>query len=363
MLVFFWLGLTAMVVSSFSLSGIVSTRRLARFRTAFAQVHMTSSTASTIDTTLLKKLREISSAPMMDCKNALQSPEVAGDIEKAVAWLRAKGLAKITKSTRSTKEGLIGLHVSEDNSSVVLVEVNCETDFVKRNKDFQHFVALLAESVSHTNTKITRDLSLPEILALKPSSNHATVEEALADVASSIRETIAIRRASIIAAPSASTAIYFYVHNKVSSLSKFPAIQLGKIASLVSLKMSSVPLPNSEAVQLLQDTGRKLAMHVAAAQPLFLDAANASTEFVEAETAIFQELVKQDETIKQRSDDVLKRIVEGKVKKRVAEVSLLQQSHQVEENNPVISKFLEELSKKLNLQISIDSYAWWSLNQ
>lgn len=127
MLVFFWLGLTAMVVSSFSLSGIVSTRRLARFRTAFAQVHMTSSTASTIDTTLLKKLREISSAPMMDCKNALQAPEVAGDIEKAVAWLRAKGLAKITKSTRSTKEGLIGLHVSEDNSSVVLVEVNCET--------------------------------------------------------------------------------------------------------------------------------------------------------------------------------------------------------------------------------------------
>lgn len=64
---------------------------------------------------------------MMDCKNALQAPEVGGDIEKAVAWLRTKGLAKVAKSTRVTKEGLIGMHVSDDETTVALVEVNCET--------------------------------------------------------------------------------------------------------------------------------------------------------------------------------------------------------------------------------------------
>lgn len=117
-LVVFLVLMQVIVSHAFTMKTAARTWSAARFM---------ASTGTGTDTSSLKKLREISGAPMMDCKNALQAPEVAGDIEKAVAWLRAKGLAKVAKSTRATKEGLIGMHVSDDHSTVTLVEVNCET--------------------------------------------------------------------------------------------------------------------------------------------------------------------------------------------------------------------------------------------
>lgn len=86
-----------------------------------------STKASAADVGAIKKLRELSGAPMMDCKNALASPDVQGDLQKALAWLRAKGIAKIASSSRATKEGLIGVHSSVERGTVTLVEVNCET--------------------------------------------------------------------------------------------------------------------------------------------------------------------------------------------------------------------------------------------
>jgi elongation factor Ts len=95
----------------------------------FVKIRSSCAFSSAIDLTAIKKLREISGAPMMDCKSALAAADVQGDLEKALAWLRAKGIAKVTSNSRATKEGLIGVFTSEDKKTLALVEVNCETGF------------------------------------------------------------------------------------------------------------------------------------------------------------------------------------------------------------------------------------------
>jgi translation elongation factor EF-Ts len=153
----------------------------------------------------------------MDCKQALLQPSVQGDLQKAIDWLRAKGIAKATKGNRETKEGLIGIF--QDSRQITLVEVNCETDFVAMNQDFQRFVASVGESVHHRGKEIatTTSFSGEEVLKLTPVSTlssslfasstaqkeHANLQEKLGDVISSIRENIVIRRAKTIFATSA----------------------------------------------------------------------------------------------------------------------------------------------------------------
>lgn len=318
--------------------------------------------------TALKHLREASGAPMMDCKTALQDPGVAGDMNKAIAWLRAKGLAKVTASTRSTKEGLIAVHTSTDQRSVVLVEVNCETDFVKRNKDFQTFVGLLADTVLRSGGSDSRELTIAEVLAFRPPRDHVSVtggeakafdsiEDALGDIAASIRETIVIRRASIVVPSSPGSVLAAYVHNKVGGL-RSAQTQLGKIASVVVLNAEPALQP-AAALSLQQDAGHKLAMHIAAAQPLFLDAAGAPDAFVQAESTIFREQLAAE----RKPTDVVDRIVAGKVAKRLAEVSLLQQSHQGESGGSSVERVLRDVGQRLGVDVTVAAFARWSLNE
>lgn len=305
---------------------------------------------------------------MMDCKTALKDPSVAGDIGKAIVWLRTKGLAKVSASTRSAKEGLIAVHASDDHRCVALVEVNCETDFVKRNKDFQAFVGLLAETVLHAGGNASRDLAVAEVLTMRPPADHVSVtggevksfnsiQDALGDIAASIRETIVVRRAAIIAPSEPGSILTTYVHNKVGGL-RVARTQLGKIVSVVVLQTEPVLQP-AEALALQHDTGHKLAMHVAAAQPLFLDAGSAPEAFVEAESAIFREQLAAE----QRPVDVSNRIVAGKVAKRLSELSLLQQSHQAEPGGLPVERVLRGVGQRLGVELKVASYALWSLNQ
>lgn len=241
---------------------------------------------------------------------------------------------------------------------------------MKRNKDFQAFVALLAETVSRAGGKTSRDVSVAEVLTFQPPAahhsaegsevkNYKTVEEALGDVVSSIRETIVIRRAAVVAQTAPGAVLATYMHNKVGGVAN-PNTQLGKIASIAVLRSNPGLDASSAHYQTLQqETGRKLAMHIVAAQPLFLDAKDATSEFVEAEKAIYQEQMKDEK----KPADVLQKIIDGKVNKRLAEVSLLQQNHQAEDNNPVVHKFFDDLSKSMQSKISIESFSLWSLNQ
>ena len=200
----------------------------------------------------VKKLREASGAPLMDCKQALLQPSVQGDLQKAIDWLRAKGIAKATKGNRETKEGLIGIF--QDSRQITLVEVNCETDFVAMNEDFQRFVASVGESVHHRGKEIatTTSFSGEEVLQLTPVSTlssslfasstaqkeHVNLQEKLGDVISSIRENIVIRRAKTIFATSAQpnhhTVLSSYLHGKISSISSQSTIQVSEITSGLS---------------------------------------------------------------------------------------------------------------------------------
>jgi elongation factor Ts len=318
------------------------------------------------DVSAIKKLREMSGAPMMDCKNALSSPDVGGDLQKALAWLRAKGIAKVASSSRATKEGLVGVHNNVERGTVTLVEVNCETDFVSINKDFQKFVAMLTETVSACSSPSSHSVEVANLLKYTPPSSvhtskqYSNLEEALGDVIASIRETIVIKRAEVIAAPSQGGVLATYVHNKVNLSSAdtniSPGTQLGKAAGVVAFSADS-----AEARAALADSaaGRKLAMHIVAAKPLFLSPSSVPQSFLDQEYAIFEEQTKDDK----KKPDVLQKIIQGKVNKRLSEVCLLQQGHLAEEGNPVIQKYLETLGQSLNSKITVDSFALWNCQQ
>ncbi len=213
---------------------------------------------ATIAAGLVKDLREKTGAGMMDCKNALS--ETDGDIEAAVDWLRKKGLAKAAKkSGRVAAEGLVGVAV-EDNIGV-LVEVNSETDFVARNDDFQALVrGVLAVALDHA----------PDVDAAKVLGAHylggGTVTEAIANAIATIGENMTLRRAQGLKV--AEGAIGHYVHGAVAD-------GLGRIGVIVGLESAGDRAR-------LSALGRQLAMHVAAASPVALDAAGVDPATVRA---------------------------------------------------------------------------------
>ncbi len=220
---------------------------------------------ATIAAGLVKDLREKTGAGMMDCKNALS--ETDGDIEAAIDWLRKKGLAKAAKkSGRVAAEGLVGVAV-EDNIGV-LVEVNSETDFVARNDDFQALVrGVLAVALDHA----------PDVDATKVLGAHypggGTVTEAIANAIATIGENMTLRRAQGLRV--AEGAIGHYVHGPVAD-------GLGRIGVIVGLELAGDRTR-------LSALGRQVAMHVAAASPVALNAAGVDPATVARERAVLAE--------------------------------------------------------------------------
>ena len=170
----------------------------------------------TVTAAMVKTLRERSGAPMMDCKKALSADEVNGDIDKAIDWLRAKGIARASNTTaRVASEGLIALYANPSNNKLTLLEVNSETDFVARNQEFQAFVSEVARSVNALPK--VGDVTTDEILQAKPvGSALPNLRESLGDAVGKIRETIILRRAVNIV-PKEETVVGTYVHGKVGS--------------------------------------------------------------------------------------------------------------------------------------------------
>ena len=242
-----------------------------------------------ITAALVKELREMSGAGMMDAKKALT--ETDGDMEAAIDWLRTKGLAKAAKKAgRTAAEGLVAVAV--DGGKGVAVEVNSETDFVGKNAEFQAMVKSIANAA----------LTASDVEALKAATvDGKTVETMITDKIATIGENMTLRRMASVEGETVVT----YVHNAAAD-------NMGKIGVLVALK------GGNEAF------GRQVAMHVAAAdpRPQALTEAEIDPEVVAKERQVQIDIAKESG----KPDAVIEKMIEGRMKKFLAEITLLNQA-------------------------------------
>jgi elongation factor Ts len=249
-----------------------------------------------ITTNDIKNLREKTGAGMMDCKKALV--ESNGDFEAAVDWLRKKGLsAAAKKSGRTAAEGLVGISVSGD-SLAALVELNAETDFVSRNDKFQALVT----DVAKLALKHGQDV---EKLKLATHASGNNVQDEIVNHVAIIGENMNLRRSALLSLDDGVVATY--LHNAI-------APGLGKIGVLVALESKGDKTK-------LMELGKKIAMHIAASRPICLDIHGIDPALVEREKAIFTEQSKAAG----KPDNVIEKMVEGRINKFYSEVVLLEQ--------------------------------------
>ncbi len=291
-----------------------------------------------VTASMVKTLREMTGAPMMDCKKALQDEAVLGDVDKAVDWLRAKGMAKATKNAdREAKEGLISIMMGD--GKITLVEVNSETDFVGRNKDFQSFVAGVV-STAHKELGMG-ELSVEELLT-KPMEGGQAVDDALIDVVNGIRENISIKRALSLDTSTAGTHAGAYVHGRVGMDTDLPgSVQMGSSAAVVILSGGPGGTVGGE-----MEVCKRLAMHAVASKPTYAAIADVPADVVERETEVGRQQMEEDGAAAKKPE-IVERIIAGKVNKRLGEICLLEQNHVAEEGAPKVGKFLSTAGFKL----------------
>jgi elongation factor Ts len=282
---------------------------------------------------LVKELREKTGAGMMDCKRALG--ESQGDIEAAVDWLRKKGLsAAAKKAGRVAAEGLIG--VATRPLAGALVEVNSETDFVARNDAFQAFVRTVADLA------VDGDGELETLTRTPYPGSGRSVEEELTHLIATIGENLVLRRSTRLAV--AEGGVFSYVHNTLGP-------GLGKIGVIVALESAA-----SRAA--LADLGRQLAMHVAAANPLYLDIASVPPAALERERGVLREQA----FASGKSGDIIDRMVEGRLRKFYEEFVLLEQIFVVDQETR-IAKVVENAAKAAVAPIAVAGFARFALGE
>jgi len=282
---------------------------------------------------LVKALRERTGAGMMDCKRALG--ESGGEIEAAVDWLRKKGLAAAaSKAGRVAAEGLIG--VATRGGIGAVVEVNSETDFVARNKEFQGFVRSVSEIALDGGGEID-DLKEADF----PGSGR-TVEAELTHLISTIGENMVLRRLNRLSTRQG--AVFSYVHNALG-----PGI--GRIGVIVVLASSAPP-------DQLASLGKQLAMHVAAANPLYLDIASVPQAALDRERDVLREQARASG----KSDAIIEKMVDGRLRKFYEEVVLLEQIFVVDQETK-ISTVVEQAGKTVGMPIRVTGFARFALGE
>ena len=286
-----------------------------------------------INAALVKELREKTGAGMMDCKRALA--ESAGDLEQAVDWLRKKGLsAAAKKAGRVAAEGLVGA-LAEGRAGAI-VEVNCETDFVARNEAFQDFVKAVTALV------LARGDDIEALKAAPFPGTGRTVAEELTHLIATIGENMTLRRAKRIVVTSG--VVMPYVHSALA-----PGI--GKIGALVALESGA----DAGALQTL---GRELAMHVAAANPTYLDTTSVDQATLEREREILRDRARQAG----KADAIVDKIVEGQLRKFYEENVLLEQVH-VRDGESRVGKVVEAGAKSAGAPIRLAGYARFKVGE
>ena len=280
---------------------------------------------------MVKDLREMTGAGMMDCKAALE--ETKGDMEAAVDTLRKKGQAKAAKKTgRVAAEGLIAVKVA--GSKGVLVEVNSETDFVARNDKFQGLVKMIADVALDAGADVDK------IKQAKAGS--ITIEHALADAVATIGEHMTLRRAAGLAVGKG--AIGSYTHSAVTD-------GLGKIGVLVGLDSSG-------KTDELTALGRNIAMHVAASNPLAVDPAGLDPAVVEREKNVLADKFRQQG----KPENVIAKIVESGLKTFYKEVCLLEQPY-VHDDKKTVAQALKEAEGKVGGPIKVTGFLRFAVGE
>ena len=281
----------------------------------------------------VKNLRERTGAGMMDCKKALDEND--GDMEAAVDFLRAKGLAAAQKkSSRTAAEGLVGVAV--EGTRGVAVEVNSEPDFVAKNEQFQDFVrntTQAALALDADDTDALRDASYP---------GGGTVAEKLTDNVATIGENQQIRRMRSVSVDNG--VVVPYVHNAA-------APNLGKIGVLVALTSDA-------SADVLEPLGKQLAMHIAAAFPQALTAEDLDAELLERERSVAREKAAESG----KPENVQEKMVDGAVKKFAKENALLSQVFVMDNKTPV-AQVVEQAGKDAGTKIELTDYVRFQLGE
>jgi len=282
---------------------------------------------------MVKELREKTGAGMMDCKSALN--ETAGDMEAAIDWLRTKGLAKAAKkSGRVAAEGLVG--VIAEGTRGALVEVNSETDFVARNESFQKMVGEIAKAA------LGVDGDAEKLLAAAYPGSALTVKEYVTEQVGTIGENMNVRRAGAINVKDGIVAAY--THNSV-------APGLGKIGVLVGIESTGDK-------GKLAELGKQIAMHIAATSPLATRREEVDPAVVERERAVLIAEAKESG----RPDNIIEKMVEGRIRKFYEEVVLLSQAFVV---NPdlTVEKAVAEAAAAAGAPITVVGFVRFQLGE
>ncbi len=281
----------------------------------------------------VKELRDRSGAGMMDCKKALA--EANGDMEAAVDWLRAKGLAAAQKkSSRTAAEGLVGVAVA--GTKGVAVEVNSETDFVAKNDQFQDFVRTVAQVALNSGATDA------EALSSQAHPAGGTISEKLVSNIATIGENQTLRRIGQLEVSQG--VVVPYVHNAA-------APGLGKIGVLVALE-------GDAPADVLEPLGKQIAMHIAAAFPLALSAADIDPALLERERAIAAEKAAESG----KPAEIVAKMVDGSVAKYAKENALLSQLFVMDNKTP-IADVVAKAAKDAGKSITLKNYVRFQLGE
>ncbi|MDR1026512.1 MAG: translation elongation factor Ts [Lactobacillus sp.] len=286
-----------------------------------------------ITAAMVKELREMTSAGMLDCKKALT--ECNCNMEDAVDWLRKKGLSSAAKkASRIAAEGLVA--VSVDGNKGAVVEINSETDFVAKNDIFQEYVADAAVVALNAAGDVEgmKSFQCPKV--------GKGFGERLTDIIAKIGENMSIRRAKMLEVSNG--VICAYVHNQA-------APNLGKIGVLVALESTGDKTK-------LMELGKQIAMHIAASNPLFRTVAEVDNASLEREKAIFSEQAKASG----KPENIIEKMVEGRVKKYYDEVVLEEQAF-VMDSDKKVKDVIAQTAKDLGTEIVLKDFVMFKLGE
>ncbi len=278
----------------------------------------------------VKELREMSGAGMMDCKKALTNTD--GDLDAAMEYLRENGLAKAAKKAgRIAAEGIVATNVSDDKKVASIVEVNSETDFVAKNEVFQEFVADVAAQAASTNAADI-EAFMAESWAKDTS---VTVDEALKALIAKIGENMNIRRFEKVT--QADGLVVSYIHAG------------GKIGVLLAAKTENT---SDEVVECLKN----VAMQVAAMNPKYLTSDDVSEEYKEKEKEVLLAQAKNDPKNEGKPDNIIEKMIMGRLNKELKEVCLTEQVYVKAENKESVAKYVEAVSKAVGSDIKLTKF-------
>ena len=283
-----------------------------------------------ITATMVKELREMTGAGMMDCKKALT--ETNGDMDAAVEFLRKNGQAKAEKkASRIAAEGLCKVIVKDDTTAAV-VEVNSETDFVAKNADFQNFVAAVAEQAVNSDAA-DMDAFLAEAWN---QDSQKTVKEALVDKVAVIGENLNIRRYEKVVAEHGCVVSYTHVG--------------GRIGVIVEAETDVVNDAVKEALT-------NLAMQIAALNPKYVSRDEVSAEYIAHEKEILLAQIQNDPKESQKPEKVINGMIEGRISKELKEICLVDQIYvKAEDGKQTVAKYIDQVAKETGAKLSVKRF-------